>query len=105
MSSADWPRCQGGTPNRYSGSARAISQVNALATQMSTTAIQRPVARMAHSRRKATRERAHGCVATVSLTPSAGMLLSLAKASLIITKTRETRNQTERDTKTQGYSL
>jgi len=33
------------------------------------------------------------------------MLLSLAKASLIITKTRETRNQTERDTKTQGYSL
>src|SRR5262245_23434006 len=46
MSSTDWPRCQGGTPNRYSGSARTISQVNALATQTSTTAIRRGVARM-----------------------------------------------------------
>src|SRR5262245_4618236 len=46
MSSTDWPRCQGGTPNRYSGSARAISPVNALAAQMSTTAIRRSVVRM-----------------------------------------------------------
>src|SRR5262249_8952015 len=46
MSSTDWPRCQGGTPNRYSGSARAILQVNALATQTSTTAIRRSVAHM-----------------------------------------------------------
>src|SRR5262245_21078015 len=46
MSSTDWPRCQGGTPNRYSGSARTILQVNALATQTSTTAIRRSVAHM-----------------------------------------------------------
>src|SRR6516164_661681 len=46
MSSTDWPRCQGGTPNRYSGSAKAIWHVIALATQMSTTAVRRSVARM-----------------------------------------------------------
>src|SRR5262245_33612941 len=46
MSSTDWPRCQGGTPNRYSGSPRAISQVNALAAQMSTATIRRSVVRM-----------------------------------------------------------
>src|SRR5215831_17039397 len=60
MSSTDWPRCQGGTPNRYSGSASAISQVNALATQMSTMAIRRRVARMAFSWRK---ESANVCIA------------------------------------------
>src|SRR5262249_59491163 len=81
MSSTDWPRCQGGTPNRYSGSARTILQVNALATQTSTTAIRRSVAHMPLSWRN---QSADVCIAcSQQMTSAKDLLLPLPAKSLL----------------------